>query len=56
MPAWSDITFVEGQSVTFTVPLTPPVPIGGWDVRFQLNQNFPLSPWQSGLEIGRAHV
>lgn len=51
MPAYSDFCITKKNDSTLTIPLSPPVPIGGWEVEFQLNQNFPLPPKSSGLIV-----
>lgn len=51
MPTPANFTISRRQDMVLTVPLAPPVIIGGWDVRFQVNHNFPLAPVLSGLIV-----
>jgi hypothetical protein len=37
---YTDFSWVRGDDGTLTVVLTPPVPVGGWEIRFSVTKRF----------------
>lgn len=40
MPVYKDFNLVRYEDGTLIVSMTPPIPIGGWDISFSVNKHF----------------